>query len=821
MINIENNNIEPIVTDVSEGLNDEQVELRKSQGLVNKISKNVTKSYGRIIYDNLVNFFNIFLFATAAVMVVAKAKLNSYFFIVILLLNIGIGLFQDIRARRKVDKLKVVSYPMVSVIRNGKTISLPANELVLSDIISLKAGDSIIADSIMMSGTIEVNESLITGESINIIKKPGDELISGSYLTSGYCLARVESVGKANFTERLSQKAKNFKRPKSEILLTLRKVFRVIGICVLVLSAAMFIIAGVKGDLRIPNGVIEGSPFQKTILSISGSVVAMIPIGMYLLTSLTLAVGVIRLAQKRMLVQELYCIENLARVDVLCLDKTGTLTDGKMNFYNLDLIGKNNKLDIEQCLKTLIEATGDKNPTAKAIKNHYIRHSTLPYHMAMPFNSARKFSAVSLNDGRVFVLGAREFLSHKDKKIDQKCEEYEAQGLRVLLLGSTKRSFNVDEDIPELNIEAIIVLEDHIKDDAKKNITWFKENGVAIKIISGDNPISVSEIARRVGVENAEKYISLEGMPLEEVKNIAASYTVFGRVSPEQKEIIVESLQEEGHTVAMTGDGVNDILALKAADCSIAMASGSDAARSVAHLVTLDDNFSSLPDVVAEGRRVINNLQRSCSIFLIKTFFAITLTSIYLFISMFTEQRYPFEVNNMYVWELLTIGLASLFLSLQANNERINNKSFMSNLVTLTTPGVIVQTLFVMIIFMISGIAPNFLPHDQAHVMAVITFTIISYVTVLILSWTPDAYRWAVIGALTLLIPGFFLIDRFKLYDGKDINSSFFHLEYNALTMDKLWFFILIVTLAIASYIGLTNLIVYLKNKKEKENENK
>lgn len=808
---LDQSKIEPLICDLSNGLSEQQISQRIEEGLTNKISKTVSKSYGKIIFDNLFNFFNLILIAVAIFMIVAGAGPQNFMFAYLLLINIAIGLFQDIKARKQVDKLKVVSYPTVTVIRGGKETKIPANMLVLSDIVVLKTGDQIVADSTLLEGFLEVNESLLTGESLNIKKAINDTVFSGSFVTSGKAKVRVNRVGKANYAETLQSKAKNFKRPKSQILASLNKLFSLIGIIVVVLGVAMLTTYIVKGSFT--------QNFLDATLSFSGSIIAMVPIGMYLLVTLTLAVGVIRLAKRRTLVQELYCIETLARVDVLCLDKTGTITDGTMSLNNLVVLDGYEKNDIQNVLFTLVTSTNDENSTALAIKNDLGKSNLLDFTSALSFSSVRKYSATMLSDGRCFVLGAREFLNHSDKSIDKICEEYEKRGLRVLLLGYSKRGLTSEDVFPKVESAAVIVLEDHIKDDAIKTIGWFKNNGVGIRIISGDSPISVSEIAKRVGVENSDKYISLEAMPLDEVKKIASKYTVFGRVSPEQKEVIIKALQEEGHTVAMTGDGVNDILALKVADCSIAMAKGSDAAKAASHLVSMDSNFSSLPDVVTEGRRVINNLQRTCSVFLVKTIFAMIMTTIFLFTLWFGGLKYPYKPNNMYIWELLTIGLGAFFLSLQPNEERIKN-SFMSNILTKSVPGGIIQVFFALVFFVIYLICKNtgngaFFTAQTAITMSVICFTIISFVTLIIVSIPFDIYRKVLALGIAAIMAIFFIIDYFCIYNPAQNKASFFLIDYNSITSSNWWIMVVIIAIAIPAYFGANAIALSIQKKND------
>ena len=767
--------------DLENGLTSEQVKQRMDDGLINKTKKHVTKSYVRIIYENVFNFFNILLFLITIAMIIAKSDLINFFFAGILTLNIIIGLYQDIRARKLIDKLKVVSSVTVNVLRDGEFKQIKANQVVLSDIIEIKQGNQLVCDGTIVEGFVELNESMLTGESRNISKTKEGQVYSGSFVTAGRALYRVDHLGKDNYAEKLQQNASKFKRVKSEMLTSLKIIFKVIGFFVVALGIAQIILY--RKEL-IEIGSVD---FTNRVTRISASLIGMIPIGMYLLTSVTLAVGAIRLVKRNMLTQDMYCIETLARVDTLCLDKTGTLTDGNLNVLKIVSTSDTSEKDIAKIIKTLVDATGDENATARAIKKEFENLNNFDSYSAIPFNSERKFSAVMLEDGRSIVMGAREFIPHKNKEIDEMCREYEKDGMRVLILAQHTHVISIDEQLQESDVLGFIVLQDHIRDDAPENIKWFKENGVDIRIITGDNPESAAEIARRAGIENADKFISLDGMSLEEVRHVAREYRIFGRVTPEQKEVIIEALKDDGHTVAMTGDGVNDILALRVADCSIAMASGSDAAKTVAHLVSLDSSFSSLPDVVREGRRVINNLQRTVSIFLIKTVFAGVLTTLFLF-GIFKSSGYPFEPKNMLIWEILTIGIGSLFLSLQPNDERIKSK-FLMNVVFRVVPASIIQIGLVLFFF---GYCKDTTTATAASILA---FSIFSFIIFVRVCMPFDVYRSFLVLGLTFIGSIAIISDVFA----KQI--SFFGINYELITGK------LAVALGVSIVVGL---IVYL-----------
>lgn len=798
--------------DLEKGLTSEQVQQRNSEGLVNRIPKHVSKSYWKIIFDNVLNFFNILLFVIAALMIVAKIEVTAFAFLFILLANMIIGLYQDIHARHLVDKLRVVSYPMVRVLRDGKVISIPANELVLSDIVKIDLGDQIVCDGTVLSGSAELNESMLTGESVGVHKENGSKIYSGSYVTSGRCYYRVEKLGKDNYAEKLQTKASEFKRAKSQILNTLHNIFRLISFVVIILGGALLISVISKGNLTWPDEM-EGSVFQQTIRAISGSMVSMIPTGMYLLTSMTLAIGVIRLARHHMLVQSMYSIEMLARCDVLCLDKTGTITDGTMNVKETVSTSSTSVFEIQRILHTLVDATGDNNATANAILVSYSDAPVLEFYGEIPFNSERKYSAVFLSDGRNVVFGARECLGCEDESIIRECLKYERQGLRVLLVGETKKEVSVEKALPKLNFLGIIVIEDHIREDAKEIVKWFNENDVNLCVISGDNPISVSQIAARVGIKDAQKFISLEGMSLENVRLIVNKYTVFGRVSPEQKQVIVETLQEAGHTVAMTGDGVNDILALKVSDCSIAMASGTDATKNTANLVALESNFSSLPRVVAEGRRVINNLQRTCTLFLTKTIFAVVMTLSFFIAGLVkitdnTFLNYPFITNSMYLWELLTIGIGSFFLSVQPNEERIKS-TFISNIIRRAVPGALVQILIAVVFFVINLADPTVLnssgnfevSYNAAITLSILAFSFGSIVVFLRTCYPFDKYRAGLAITIVVLFILFLALDKFVIYDNELIKTgqsqSLFTIDYDLVTSYNWWILAVVCGLSI------------------------
>ena len=667
-----------------DGLTTEQVIQRKESGSTNVISNKNTKTYKGIVLGNIFTFFNILCFSVAiSLLVVGCTTITNYFFLIIALANTGIGIIQEIKAKKTIEKISLVSSPNAIVIRDKAESKIPVEELVLDDIIFLQTGKQICADSIVVDGSIEVNESLLTGESVAVKKNKGDMLYSGSFVVGGKCYARVERVGNDTYTAKLAAQAKKYQKPKSELMGTLNTIIKVLGFLIIPLAVLI-----VRNNYQLT----PEDNILKVAEKSAGAIIGMIPSGMFLLTSMALAVGVIKLAKKRTLVQDLYSIEMLARTDVLCLDKTGTITDGTMKVSNVIQIKTDFKYTLEHLIGSMLTALDDNNQTSRALITHFGYSKEFTATQVLPFNSTRKMSGVTFANGETYVFGAPEYvLKNKNAQVENLVKTYASKGFRVLLFAQCDGDLKDDKIPLKREPVAIVVIEDHIREDAAETIKWFKENGVEIKIISGDNPITVSEVSRRVGVENAERYISLEGLSQQQVIDAVDEYTVFGRVSPEQKCILVKALKAKGHKVAMTGDGVNDILALKEADCSVAMASGSEATRLVSNLVLMDSNFSSMPSVVSEGRRVINNIQKSSSLFLMKTIYTILLSVFCLIV----KALYPFDPSQVLLLEVLVIGVPSFCLALQPNNERIKGK-FLTNLLSKSLPGALI--LFISVI---------------------------------------------------------------------------------------------------------------------------
>ena len=721
---------------ISAGLNSSQVEERKVKGLVNTVKDKNKKSYMKIILTNVLTFFNLLCFLVAGALVAVGAYSNV-FFLFIVVANILIGIIQEIKAKKTIEKIKLVVNPLVKVVRDGLEQEIKSDEVVLDDILKFSTGKQICADCLILDGELEVNESMLTGESVPVKKRKGDTIYAGSFVVGGKCVARAEKVGGKTYVSKLSQKATQFKKPQSELLKSMRLVIRVIGLAIIPLAI-----------LTYYNIVKDGATIAYTIKRTAGVIIGVIPAGMFLLTSLALATGVIKLAKKRTLVQDLYSIEMLARTDVLCLDKTGTITDGTMKVNTVIQINNLLSTPIGDIVGSMLTALDDNNATSRALANHFGYSKEFTAKTVLPFTSSRKLSAVTFKNGETYAFGAPEFIYKvKNKEIDSQVKTYASKGFRVLMLAKCDGEI-INDKLPASKTPiALMVIEDHIREDAEETIRWFKENGVEIKIISGDNPITVSEVSKRVGVENAERYISLEGLNDEQVMQAVDNYTIFGRVSPEQKCIIVKALKNKGHKVAMTGDGVNDILALKEADCSIAMASGSEAARHVSNLVLLDSNFSCMPSVVAEGRRVVNNVQNSSSLFLMKTIFV----ALVALIMPLLGSDYPFITNHLILLETLVVGIPSFFLALQPNADRING-NFLRNLMAKSLPAGLLFTVGFMACYLVYKF--NFVTSIEEYVtMASLTVTFTGLIVLLRLCKPFNVYRGALfMGSLILLI---------------------------------------------------------------------
>ncbi|MDR0404583.1 MAG: HAD-IC family P-type ATPase [Oscillospiraceae bacterium] len=728
----------------SSGLTGSQVKERVREGLENAHVSVPTKSLARIIRENFLTLFNILNFGLALA-VIAVGSYKNVLFMGVVLSNLVIGAFQEIRAKRAVDQLSLLSAKKAKVVRDSKYEHIELNKIVLDDIIVLGTGDQIPTDCVLCEGSCEVNESLLTGESDSITKRQSDLLLSGSFVVSGHCKAKAEKVGESNYVSKISKSAKYVKKVNSKISDVFKKIILVISVIIIPVGILLFL-----KQLNTTNNSMRDA-VVKTVAALIG----MIPEGLVLLTSTVLAVSVIRLSRIKVLVQQLFCIETLARVDVLCLDKTGTITEGDMELGEIKICGDCQEEQITEALLAMVTNLKDKNATFLAISSKYSFKKTKAASKVVHFSSERKWSGVYFDRKGSFILGAPEFVLGDDLlKFRSDVESYAKRG-RVLVLAKSDNCFGRDQNDnfslpPDVEAMAFIIIKDKIRKSAAKTLKYFKEQGVNLKIISGDGALSVMAIAKAVGFPEDLKYVDLTNIHDEEkIKKMALEYSVFGRVSPMQKKQIICALKEEGHTVAMTGDGVNDVLALKESDCSIAMASGSDAARNVSELVLLNSDFSTIPKITAEGRRCINNVQRSSSLFLVKTIYSAMLAIIFLFIKM----PYPFEPIQMTLATSLTIGIPSFILALEPNKERIRG-NFLLNIIGKSLPGAVTVVINVFLLNVTAryfGMAEQHISTISVILTAFAGFLVLYNVCVPF-NWLRCAMFWSLVAAFVIAV---------------------------------------------------------------------
>ncbi len=699
-----------------EGLSNAQVEQRKEQGLVNRAGKKYSKTYASIFIGNLCTFFNLLCLIAAVALLIARAPVSQFLFVLIFLCNIAFSIFLEIRAKRKLDKLSILSSPTAKVVREGVKMDIPVEEIVIDDVLILVAGQQVPADCIALEGNAELNESLLTGESVPIKKEDGDQLYAGSFVASGQIAARVDKIGEHTYISKLTAQAKTYKRPNSEIMNSITLFIKVIGFAIVFVAIFMFStnfrdLGGDWESIRQAGGLwhclMKGTPvLNDTIRKTVAVIIGMIPSGLLLLTTVALSTGMIRLAKYNTLVQDMYSLEMLARVNVLCLDKTGTITDGRMKVSDCILLNATGEYGVDDIMGSILASLDDNNQTSIALYERFGHSSALQPVATLPFSSARKLSAVSFEEAGTYVMGAPEFvLRPVPTRIDKIVKQYAQMGLRVLVLAHSPGMLSGDRIPSGLRAVAVLTLSDNIRPDAVETIKWFRENDVAVKVISGDNPVTVAEVARRAGIKNASQFISLEGLSEIDVENAANQYTVFGRVTPEQKAILIRSIKKAGNTVAMTGDGVNDILAMKEADCAVSVASGSEAARNVSNLVLQDNNFGSMPKIVNEGRRVINNVKNSSALYIMKTLLILILAVVCIAMG----SKYFFETNNMLMFEFFVSAFPSTVLSLQPNTNRVKGK-FIPYVLSRAIPGALTMALGIMTLFVVhkTGLADSF-----------------------------------------------------------------------------------------------------------------
>ncbi|MEE0800131.1 MAG: HAD-IC family P-type ATPase [Gemmiger sp.] len=738
--------VPPLETDPAVGLTGVQVEERMAAGLDNRAAESPTRSDSQIVRDNIFTFFNL-VFVVLAVCLALVGSYANMTFLGVVIANTVIGIVQQLRSKHTVDQLTLVAAHKVRCLRSGEIQMLPSDHLVRDDIVEFTAGEQICADAVVCSGSAHANEALITGEAEPVSKAPGDQLRSGSFLVSGRCTARLTRVGADSYANRLATEAREggHKVPKGEMMRSLDKLIRVIGIALIPMGIVMFCKQYVSLELPLRDSV------EATVAALIG----MIPEGLYLLTSVALAVSMIRLARRKVLAQDMNCIETLARVDVLCVDKTGTITEARMEAADPLLLAPDAwpADKVLTALRSIYAGTEPDNDTARALVQKFAGTPGRSWERtaAVPFDSAYKWSAATFGDNGSFVVGAPEFVAaDRYPELADQVSPFLEKGSRVLLLAHTDQTPDprTGLDTAALKFVALLPVANRIRPEAPQTFRYFAEQGVQIKVISGDNPVAVSEVARQAGIPGAEHYVDAATLTDDAaVREAANRCTVFGRVTPAQKRKLVKALQAEGHTVAMTGDGVNDVLALKDADCGIAMASGAQAASQVAQLVLLESDFSGLPAVVAEGRRVINNIQRSASLFLVKNIFSFLLT----FVTLFVTMPYPLQPLQLTLLSAVTIGIPSFALALEPNRELIRGK-FILNVLRAALPGGLTDLLLVL------GIEAFVFAFDLPNQTLTTITTVLLLAVGLAVLWdvckpfTPaHAALWGGMAALTLL----------------------------------------------------------------------
>lgn len=648
----------------------------------NKSKGMATKSTAEIIRDNVCTVFNLLNVIIAVALALVHAWSNL-FFIFIIIVNTLIGIYQEIKAKKLVEKLSLLSMPVAHVLRDGRELEVHPDSVEKGDVLLLESGNVICADSRVLSGSAEINESVLTGESRPVLKRAGDDLLSGSSVISGKCRAEVIHIGEENYAAKLVSEVKKYKSANSELMSSMKKVTRITSFFIVPLGIIAFLEALLVRNMTIADAVISSS----------AGLLGMLPKGLVLLMSVGLAIGVIRLSKKNVLVQELYSLENLAHCDVLCLDKTGTLTVGHMEVEQVIPLGCD-KARAQQLLASYVSASEDNNATFCALKEYCAHAAPQRAFAGVPFSSARKWSSVTLENGEYLVLGAYERLGLKGDMPLQFREQMQ-QGKRVLFAGITRQKPQADGELCAVEPAAAVIIADPLRKNAKDTIAYFERQGVEVKVISGDDPVTASAVAARAGIKNAQRCIDLSNAAPEDVKNAADKYTVFGRVSPEQKKLLVTALQEKGHSVGMTGDGVNDLLAMKQADCSVAIGQGSDAARQTAQLVLLDSDFAVLKDVISEGRRVVNNITKSAGVFFIKTLYSVFIT---LWCVIF-NLPFPFIPIQITLIDLVIEGFPSFFMSLERNDKPVRSK-FLPSAIGAALPNAVAVTVCCIVLTM-------------------------------------------------------------------------------------------------------------------------
>ena len=709
--------IQRVVPDYRVGLNPEQIRIREENGWTNDEVAPPGLTTKEIVHNNIFTYFNL-IFLILAILLCLVGSFRNLTFLPVIICNTLIGIIQEIRSKKVLDRLTMLNAPHAEVIRGGVSLNLEADQLVVDDIVVFRAGNQICADAVVEAGEVQVNESLLTGESDEITKKRGDRLMSGSFVVSGSCHARLDKVGADSYISQLTLEAKAMQQgEQSEMIRSLDKLVKMVGIALIPIGIILF----------VQSYFYNHDSFRQSIISMVAAVIGMIPEGLYLLASVALAVSAMRLASKKVLLHDMKSIETLARVNVLCVDKTGTITEDSMcvsEVVKAKAYDEEKMPDLNRMIGDFVKGMDADNSTMHAMQEHFTEHSDKVPEKVIPFSSTVKYSGVIFKD-QAYVLGAPEFVLREDyTKYQGRIEQYTSRGFRVLVFGSYDGELDGKPLTGTVTPLGYVLLLNKVREEAPATFKYFADQGVAIKVISGDNPITVSETAKQAGIEGAENYVDAGTLKTEEDIALAVSkYTVFGRVIPEQKRQFVQALKKQGMTVAMTGDGVNDVLALKDADCSVAMASGSDAAVQASQVVLLESDFSRMPEVVLEGRRVVNNIQRSASLFLVKNIFSFLL-AIFSAVFMIT---YPLEPSQVSLISMYTIGIPAFFLALQPNRDIIKGH-FLTNVFLKALPAGLTDVLAVgaLVVFgQTFGVASKDISTAATMLLAIVGFMIL------------------------------------------------------------------------------------------------
>ena len=741
------------------GLKDSEVQQRIASGLTNKLNMGTDKTTMEIVLSNVCTYFNL-IFLIISIVLIMVGSFRNLTFLPVIIGNTLIGIVQELRAKKTLDTMKFLSAPHSDVIRDGELQNILSEELVKDDIILLTAGKQICADAIVISGSIQVNESLLTGESDEIEKAVGSKLLSGSFVVSGECYAKLEKVGDESYISKLSTQAKTMKsKEQSEMIRHINLIVKAVGIVIIPIGAVLF----------LQSFYVNGDTLRKSVTSTVAAVLGMIPEGLYLLTTVALALSTMKLATKKVLLHDMKSIETLARVDVLCVDKTGTITEPDMKVEDVFLCkGANSSIDYSDFEKLLFAyalASKDNNATMQALKEYAnkkgIKGAVGATVKVLPFSSSLKYGSITFEEG-CYILGAPEIIL-KDNFISFENEilAYTEKGSRVLLFAKYDGSDIEDGIKGKVTPIGFIAFANPIRENAVDTFNYFKSQGVSIKVISGDNPLTVSQIASRAGIENAENYIDASLLDTDKkIQEAISFYTVFGRVTPKQKQKLVKALQADGHTVAMTGDGVNDILAMKDADCSVAMASGSEAATHAAQVVLLDSDFAHMPNLVYEGRRVVNNIERSASLFLVKNIFSLLL-AVLSAVFMFT---YPLEPAQISFVSMFTIGIPGFLLALEPNKNRIKG-SFIKNVLIKALPGGLTDVIAVFALVVFGEVFE--ISTDSIGTVATMVMSVVGFMILIKISYPLDLRKYIIIflNVAGLIFTGIFLRKLFALTD--------------------------------------------------------